>query len=1095
MKILLPLLFLISFAAFAQSPELVIPGGHGEFVRGLAIHPNGTLVASSAGPEIKIWRAADGKLLKTIVLSGASSFSSYIDNLAFSNDGRYLAGTSGSHLHLIGTDALKVIRSIKLAPEKYESGFKVGALAAHPTQNAIYYAVRKANQVRLMRYDLGKSQTSEAANFPYPGTNPKPAGSISWSPNGNLAVVSFLASNDAAIINLEKRTGSPYPGGLAYLPDGNLLLHQRIDGRLLILAARPDGSKVWEKNIFDASLKQNGYYYNNLVIDNKSGRFYYGIDKGGMVAGDFRTGTDVALIQKPGKANGTAMALAPNGSLIVTSRTPINIAETNGVTGLVFREYGAPLTAVSGMVTDPNSHNFSLVSKNGQVRLIELTTRGPRFKTNATFNKSIWSAISNGGRYQAVVDKNNKAAWFDGKRKVDITLPFTNPRGLGVGPEGAMVAISAGGTAYYAPGTPTPRWTAPGQNHPVAAAYDYDVAFSPDGKSVLVIDYAKRGTDDVWITILYNAADGRERWRREGKFDTPQFSPDGRSIIGSGFNNQIIRLNANNGKEIKALTRTDGDHFRATFNASGTLMTGLEKPNKQTNDETITVVNTETGRISQRLSGHKRSLNRRGFLAGDFVLSAGFDNTIRLWDALNGKELGKLFIFDDTEDWVVLAPDGRFDATPGAMSMLYYTVGRQVIQLEQLYENFYSPGLLGQLLERSPNPTINTPVSIGTVKPPPTVTLAFQQGTRNLIVEDDTADEQIEAQTRDAKIVVRAVAPESKVAEMRLYHNGKLLGNFRGLGVEDDPTRENERTYPVTLLPGENAFRAVALNAERTESAPALLSVRYTAPASAPSTPKSEGITLHLMTIGINVYKNPRYNLNYAEADAGGIEKAIKTGLAGIVSTTKTYSIRNNGASRTDILGAIQKVKEQADANDVFIFYYAGHGVMSEGTTKDFFLVPYDVTQLYGNDEGLAAKGISATELKTYAAAIPAQKQLYILDACQSAGAVQSIAMRGAAEEKAIAQLARSTGTHWLTASGSEQFASEFDQLGHGAFTYVLLQALSGKAAGNDTRITVNELKAYLDRVVPEITEKYNGQAQYPASYGFGQDFPVGVKR
>ena len=103
--------------------------------------------------------------------------------------------------------------------------------------------------------------------------------------------------------------------------------------------------------------------------------------------------------------------------------------------------------------------------------------------------------------------------------------------------------------------------------------------------------------------------------------------------------------------------------------------------------------------------------------------------------------------------------------------------------------------------------------------------------------------------------------------------------------------------------------------------------------------------------------------------------------------------------------------------------------------------------------------------------------------------------MRGAAEEKAIAQLARSTGTHWLTASGSEQFASEFDQLGHGAFTFVLLEALAGKAAGDDGRVTVNELKAYLDRVVPEVTKKYNGQEQYPASFGFGQDFPVSVKR
>lgn len=62
------------------------------------------------------------------------------------------------------------------------------------------------------------------------------------------------------------------------------------------------------------------------------------------------------------------------------------------------------------------------------------------------------------------------------------------------------------------------------------------------------------------------------------------------------------------------------------------------------------------------------------------------------------------------------------------------------------------------------------------------------------------------------------------------------------------------------------------------------------------------------------------------------------------------------------------------------------------------------------------------------------------------------MALRGATEEKAIAQLARATGTYWLTASGSEQFASEFTQLGHGSFTYVLLEALGGKADTGDKK-------------------------------------------
>jgi uncharacterized caspase-like protein len=102
------------------------------------------------------------------------------------------------------------------------------------------------------------------------------------------------------------------------------------------------------------------------------------------------------------------------------------------------------------------------------------------------------------------------------------------------------------------------------------------------------------------------------------------------------------------------------------------------------------------------------------------------------------------------------------------------------------------------------------------------------------------------------------------------------------------------------------------------------------------------------------------------------------------------------------------------------------------------------------------------------------------------------MAARGAVEEKAINQLARSTGTFWLTASGSEQFAGEFAQLKHGLFTYCLLEGLSGKADGqNDKKITVQELSAYLNDQVPILSKQYKGSEQYPNTYVYGQDFPI----
>src|SRR5690606_5802883 len=95
--------------------------------------------------------------------------------------------------------------------------------------------------------------------------------------------------------------------------------------------------------------------------------------------------------------------------------------------------------------------------------------------------------------------------------------------------------------------------------------------------------------------------------------------------------------------------------------------------------------------------------------------------------------------------------------------------------------------------------------------------------------------------------------------------------------------------------------------------------------------------------------------------------------------------------------------------------------------------------------------------------------------------------------EKALAQLSRSAGVHVMASAGSEQFASEFKELGHGLFTYTLLEALNGQADGapRDGSISVFELKSYLDAKVPVYSEKHKGKPQYPFTFSIGQDFPV----
>ena len=116
------------------------------------------------------------------------------------------------------------------------------------------------------------------------------------------------------------------------------------------------------------------------------------------------------------------------------------------------------------------------------------------------------------------------------------------------------------------------------------------------------------------------------------------------------------------------------------------------------------------------------------------------------------------------------------------------------------------------------------------------------------------------------------------------------------------------------------------------------------------------------------------------------------------------------------------------------------------------------------------------------------------MDACHSEGALKAVRTRApASEEKAIVQLARASGVVMIASSGTQQYASEFEVLQHGVFTYSLLEALDGMGGNGDDRITVGELKTYMEERVPELAEEHGGTAQYPTGYTQGNNFPIGI--
>lgn len=138
--------------------------------------------------------------------------------------------------------------------------------------------------------------------------------------------------------------------------------------------------------------------------------------------------------------------------------------------------------------------------------------------------------------------------------------------------------------------------------------------------------------------------------------------------------------------------------------------------------------------------------------------------------------------------------------------------------------------------------------------------------------------------------------------------------------------------------------------------------------------------------------------------------------------------------------------------------------------------------------------GISDIEIKNLFKKIKANKQISFIDACNSGAMAEQFFIRGAAEENAIAKLSRSTGSAIFASTTIDQYATEFTQIGHGVFTFVLLNALGDKASLDNCQITAATLKGFIDEEVPILTQKYKGTSKHPTTFMFVQDFSFGIK-
>ena len=247
------------------------------------------------------------------------------------------------------------------------------------------------------------------------------------------------------------------------------------------------------------------------------------------------------------------------------------------------------------------------------------------------------------------------------------------------------------------------------------------------------------------------------------------------------------------------------------------------------------------------------------------------------------------------------------------------------------------------------------------------------------------------------------------------------------------------------------------------------------------------------VVIGISEYANEGVrDLTFSASDAQGVYNYL-TGPGGFPKDNVVLLL-NEEATLKNIKSSLGKfLKEKAMKGDLVFMYYSGHGAPeldsidggADGLSK--YIVTHDA-----DPDDLYSTALPMDEISRIFGRIASERVVFFIDSCYSGSAggktFFSDADVGKAEnisDEFLKTLESSgTGRIVITASSANEVALESNELGHGVFTYFLLEGLKGGAdLNNNGFITVDEVYDYVHSEVAKESENQ----QHPVKMSQGQ--------
>lgn len=477
------------------------------------------------------------------------------------------------------------------------------------------------------------------------------------------------------------------------------------------------------------------------------------------------------------------------------------------------------------------------------------------------------------------------------------------------------------------------------------------------------------------------------------------------------------------------------------------------------------------------------------FLAdGQTAVSAQYDGTIQFWDFRTGDKIGTL-LFPGENDWVITTPFGLFDASEGAMQNMYFRLGTEILELEQLKDRYFEPGLLQKLLSYAPG------------------------GIRPVDDLDNIAlyPKIIQARIVEDKIKVQLQERDGGIGKVSFLLNDKIE-------LEPNVNPEFKSEFEIDLAPFEAFFFPDSLNrlTLRAYNRDGWLKgqpfpIYYNPVGSKGKSLSSltgkknqqlESISLYALVVGTSIYRGDQLSLRYPDKDANAFAEALQ--LAGKPLFGDNMDIRllttsaNPFPRKTEIAAVLSDFAEKSNPNDILLLYFSGHGITYPPNSEagQFYYLTTDILDDKLDDPiTRTTLAIGQDTLQSWIRKVKALKRILILDACNSGKVVQSLApgekSLNSDQRRALERMNDRSGMFVLAGSAADKVSFEASRFGHGLLTYSLLNNMPFVAASNRSFVDISNLFNSALEEVPRLAQDI-GKVQKPELIA-AESFDIGI--